>query len=204
MTTNTKYFTIVHLKNESYMIDKDAKIEAGDYVNDAFTGIKFVKNEPQAHYYETYPWVGNKILASSDKELNLPLLPTIENDWEVAYNRTFPKAYLVGEKGMKDIKDGFMEGYKANTKKWSDEDLRLVFGLGAANNANGKPSFEEVIKSLSPKPIGVEVEMEQLCHQTGQLCGYPCNGEDNCKESTYIKVDIDIFVKVVKWVYENS
>lgn len=34
----------------------------------------------------------------------------------------------------------------------------------------------------------VMVEYEQLCHQTGIACGYPCNGEDNCKKSLFPKI----------------
>ncbi len=37
----------------------------------------------------------------------------------------------------------------------------------------------------------VELEMEQLCCQTGKPCGYPCNGEENCKKSLYIKTNPD-------------
>lgn len=50
--------------------------------------------------------------------------------------------------------------YKAATKTYSEEDLRIAFGLGAANNANGKPSFDEVLQSLNkPKlPVGFEAE----------------------------------------------
>lgn len=47
-------------------------------------------------------------------------------------------------------------------KKYTEEDLRIVFGLGAANNANGKPSFEETIQSLKELK-SIEVEVEEVC-----------------------------------------
>lgn len=37
----------------------------------------------------------------------------------------------------------------------------------------------------------VMLEYEQLCHQTGQPCGFPCNGIENCKKSIYLKFNSD-------------
>jgi len=37
----------------------------------------------------------------------------------------------------------------------------------------------------------VFLEMEQLCHQTGIPCGFPCNGEENCAKSLFPKTTDD-------------
>jgi hypothetical protein len=45
-------------------------------------------------------------------------------------------------------------------RRFTLEEGELIFGLGAANHANGKPSFEEVIQSLSqPKSWKIELDM---------------------------------------------
>lgn len=48
------------------------------------------------------------------------------------------------------------EGFNAHRefvkdKFFTTDDMELMFGLGAANHANGKPSFQEAIQSLLPK-----------------------------------------------------
>ena len=94
--------------------------------------------------------------------------------------------------------DGFKTSQSLNDKKFSLEDVRTMFGLGAANNHNGNPSFEEAIQSISqPKVFDVEIGLEQLCHQTGLPCGFPCNGEDNCKKSLYPKITNNS-IKIIK------
>lgn len=50
---------------------------------------------------------------------------------------------------------------------------------------------DEFIRNYCDKDCKIDdilVEYEQLCCQTGAPCGYPCNGEENCKKSMYIKV----------------
>ena len=63
--------------------------------------------------------------------------------------------------------DSFIKGFNKclslnKDKLFTLEDLRIVFGLGAANNANGKPSFEDIIQSLQPKEWDIEIETEYI------------------------------------------
>ena len=92
-----------------------------------------------------------------------------ERDWvykeygfEVGYN---PKRCVDGAIQKPKFINGYKKGFQKAQKLLSDrrftlEEAELIFGLGAANHANGKPSFEEVIKSLSQQSWKVELEME--------------------------------------------
>lgn len=77
---------------------------------------------------------------------------------KMAMNNVFENRY---------IQHGFIEGFNKclslnKDKLFTLEDLRIVFGLGAANNANGKPSFEDIIQSLQPKEWDIEIETEYI------------------------------------------
>ena len=87
----------------------------------------------------------------------------------------------------------FKAGYRANTKKWSDEDMLKAWQAGiAATKATPKETvfFEQFLESLRPKPIAVEVEVIPAC-----------SGLDTPE---FVNRDINNFVKVVKWIYEHS
>lgn len=79
-------------------------------------------------------------------------------EWEDLYST---KGITGSERGW-ETKDDFKAGFQKTQELLSDrrftlEEVELIFGLGAANHANGKPSFEEVIQSLSqPKSWKVE------------------------------------------------
>lgn len=88
----------------------------------------------------------------------------------------------------------------------TDPALTLNFHDGATNTEiNGLPrpsnSFlEAYVREYNKGNIIKEVlvEMEQLCHQTGQPCGFPCNGLENCKKSLYLKVAPDNSITISK------
>ena len=73
----------------------------------------------------------------------------------------------------------------ASAKKWSDEDMKLMFGLGAANHAIGIPSFEDAIQSLQPKIKSIEIEMEDV-HGVDRWNTYPIQYKKDGK--TFLKV----------------
>jgi hypothetical protein len=71
----------------------------------------------------------------------------------------------------------YIKGFQKAQELLSDrrftlEEAELIFGLGAANHANGKPSFEEVIQSLSqPKSWNVELELEACYEKNPDVYG---------------------------------
>lgn len=90
--------------------------------------------------------------------------PKCVDSCDRAYQRpkiTDGKIKAISERGW-ETKDDFKAGFQKTQELLSDrrftlEEVELIFGLGAANHANGKPSFEEVIQSLSqPKSWKVE------------------------------------------------
>jgi hypothetical protein len=200
----TKQYPLVYISDEMYMINKNAKIEAGNYVNDAFTGIKFVKNEPQAHYYITYPWVGDKILASSDKSLNLPLLPAVENDKDIRVKGALAggKIYTYNDENNQLAYGGYLRGYvdghKANTKEYTIADIEAAVAFGVAlerfrstRTFSDEEEFKGFLEGLKPKPVSVEVEVSFI---------KPWN-KDGSGEY-FVEVDENNFIKPIKWIYE--
>lgn len=74
-------------------------------------------------------------------------------DGNVLFNRTSQKWHRL------IWKEGFKKAQELNEKQFSLDDIKLIFGLGAANNANGKPSFDEAIQSLQQLKVwDVEIE----------------------------------------------
>ncbi|HMT01786.1 MAG TPA: hypothetical protein PKD00_00510 [Burkholderiales bacterium] len=99
----------------------------------------------------------------AEKELNLDSVPILPNWREFNNQEVFRLAteFAIKEKGNpKDLTLGFITGYNHNKAKYTEEDLEIAFGLGAANNANGKPSFKEVKQSLQKIPKYIVMESE--------------------------------------------
>lgn len=97
-------------------------------------------------------------------------LPEFESlDYEFDRKFMFPKISPIIERLRKTDYEAFLDiggklydacfDFYKSSGSYTEEDMRTIFGFGAANHANGKPSFEEAIKSLKPFPIAFEVEM---------------------------------------------
>jgi len=147
---------------------KEKSIFLGECVNDEgkFNGGKFTEGK------------GNmcKIIAHIPLNGKEPLegvwlLPDYEEEKEDKLVELSMTSHGLGDTYEgRCFESGFQLGYKT-AGGYTEEDMRTIFGLGAANHANGKPSFEEAIKSLKPHPIEFEVEMEWVN-----------NGDDNYDE----------------------
>lgn len=71
-------------------------------------------------------------------------------------------------------------------KMFSLEKAELIFGLGAANNANGKPSFEEVIQSLQqPIQLNVEIDKKEKCRRCYSTDKNECWSAKECSDGKY-------------------
>lgn len=187
----TKQYPIVHLGNEMYMIDPTT--------DDNFKRIWGDKG-----YFGT-------MLASTDKSLNLPLLPAVEDNTHqrlthlAAFEQGFNFAHGIPSNEMYYRFNTWWKQNQvaASAKKWSDEDMRTAFEAGSNDTyeceANGKDKLcycrndnecshrkyltaDKYLESLKPKPIAVEVEMFK----------------------DLLLVDENNIVKVVKYIYENS
>jgi len=95
-------------------------------------------------------------------ELDLPLLPeiVIEDDVEKLAENYKNKKGSIPTTELEDeiFKLGFKDGYKAATKKYSEDDLRKAFEAGMRFVGEDKGSYEEFIQSLKqPKWFVAEI-----------------------------------------------
>lgn len=174
----TKTYPIVQLGEYLYALDKEAEIKEGDKVYRHY-------DDGGSHIGDSLPNSDNlkkdrvwKIIATSNPSLGIYLLPKIEEDW-----------YKTSEEYSKKIKSGntteefiskmqgFIDGYKAaSSKKYSQDDIdkAIASAYKACNmSVEGSKSFapdvlisrnflEQYLKSLTPVPKAIEVEMEDL------------------------------------------
>jgi len=124
----------------------------------------------------------DKIIAYKPKgnapELDLPLLPemVLEDDVEKLADE-----FVLNTQIHRDIErdgwlsTGFVYGYKAATKVYSEEDLRKAFEAGNKRGWSGypdtdnwtQPKFEEFIQSLKqPKPKWFVAEIDYYYHSS--------------------------------------
>jgi len=154
-----------------------------------------------------------KVVASTDKSLGLPLLPDIEENieqlaieiirrrggWEHLFinNKLIHKAPPVPTGFWRDV-NNIIEGYKAaSAKKYTEEDMRKLYegtvqNVGTVVKRKDMPTWEQVLHSLNPLPIQVEVKITSRVYKGGIIE----------KEINNLLVDENNFVQVVKWRYE--
>jgi hypothetical protein len=131
--------------------------------------------------------VCRELVASTDESLGLPLLPAIEED-EMDKFVAFEEALSECNKGIIFDKNVFYEGNKfslqqkaelklewlkemglypitlgQSSKHYSEEDIRKVVILSAISTSDNLiDRADEIIQLLNPKPISVEVEIEEV------------------------------------------
>ncbi len=152
-------------------VDKEAILCDGDIhispIREGIMNTFIIDNKVGNDNYKSRPldrkdcW---KVIAHIPLNGNKPLegvwlLPEIEDKEDKLVELSMTSHGLGDTYEGRCFESGFQLGYKA-AGGYTEEDMRTIFGLGAANHANGKPSFEEAIKSLKPHPIEFEVEME--------------------------------------------
>lgn len=160
-----------------------------------------------------------KIIFTNNPSLGLPLLPYIEeNTYQLAkteYNKPNNKTAQFAS-----WSHGFAAGYKAASKKrYTEEDMVAIYHLGHQVGMNTEiaivkqfdtnppkmPDVENIrdkyIQSLSPKPIAVEIVVEELIrYEVGMFTGGIVSEEAG--KITYKPKLIDNKVQVKQWIYE--
>lgn len=100
----------------------------------------------------------------------------------------------ITERDYYGLYQGFQIAELINENKYSLEDIRKAIEMARESNPNtlNHPEYgfeynyteNTIIESLSqPKMWSVEIQMENICCQTGMPCGMACNGLDNCEKN---------------------
>jgi hypothetical protein len=189
-------YDIIHLNNHMYMVDKEIKIKhKGDWVVETHNPIVTAVVECLRTFESD---TDLKVLASTDPSLGLPLLPEIKEDaQELAYKHT--EKLILSSGGRTQRWWGFIEGYEAaSAKKWTDDDIITAIQLAKASTGWG---ISEILRFLKPKPIAVEVEMEEYSeddteHDEGGTLPGSVQSEMRPKV-------VNNIVIVRRWIYEN-
>ena len=221
-----KIYSLIHLNNQSYMVDKEAKLKNKDlyYSEGSVTGLGYWN--PQAIQDMNSEWL---VIAASDKSINLPLLPAIEEGIQIPkYEKKEAGYAFFGNEPKPNVDEvmtftiGYTKGYKAaSAKKYTEEDLlkymefRMKYWIESIFKqefkdhpkpfeAQDKVVHERAVQSLNPLPIAVEVEMEEKLQWTITGMGAGGDVEGYWKKTGIfnLKADEKRFVKVVKWIYE--
>jgi len=159
-----------------------------------------------------------KVVASTDKSLGLPLLPDIEENieqlaieiirrrggWEHLFinNKLIHKAPPVPTGFWRDV-NNIIEGYKAaSAKKYTEEDMRKLYegtvqNVGTVVKRKDMPTWEQVLHSLNPLPIQVEVEMQGYTYDYRNI---PTITVPDTM-TWLLKVDKNNIVQVVNWIF---
>lgn len=221
----TKQYPIIKIKDHLYMVDKGATILVEDFVLTPSQMLK-VGSQIALEHYLHYLSLGSgekwdKIIATTDTSLGLPLLPAIEEDLKFlqtladsSFNEFRERNPIIPAKHILPFKTGYIKGYKAaSKKKYTEEHIKKAIEL--AQTTENLESFgstitfkyshpEEIISQLTPTPIAVEVEMVDN--------GYPVDmeglggmelGECQWFEKWELKI-VNNFVIVKKWIYDRE
>jgi hypothetical protein len=132
-----------------------------------------------------------KIIAYQPKgnapELDLPLLPDVEDDVEkLAEEYVIDESYLPVYK--EECKRTYINGYKAATKVYSEDDLEKAiqysYGLGVLGLKLNK---DEIIQSLKhPKWFVAEIEYQNLNGKWGSYYPFASSAKDSRLKTTTI------------------
>lgn len=205
-----KQYPLIHLHDKMYMVDKEAKVKTGDIAIDDSTESLYTKIERGYGRLNM-----KKVLASNDSSLELPLLPSIEEDIE-----KLAEAYVSGARWMETInsvpdskmefilnshKKSFIAGYKANKALYTEEDMINCFIAGFHHQAKLQlldDSAKEYLQSLKKLPIAVVVEMEMNDDVHGTYENAVEDGMPIEEIPHKIKVNEKGFVIIKKWIYD--
>lgn len=100
----------------------------------------------------------------------------------------YKKDYAVWEESLKE--------YDVLTEQ-ACEDLSKYNYIGNLGHLHHS-WYDDIRVGIEVKPDTIAIE--QLCIQTGRPCGFPCNGEDNCKKSLYVVIKKKPVEEVVVYV----
>lgn len=166
---------LIKISEEHFIIVDDSEIREGDWVYNSYkvdfaTQIYQMPEHPiEGKWWDTDELLTTKKITHSTQALEpnnlyrrfefIKIKPLSLSDVKELINE-----YNVEEIAKKKLPDDsqwqqrfdFIEGFKTHEELTKDklftiEDMEQMFGLGAANHANGKPSFKEAINTLLPK-----------------------------------------------------
>lgn len=203
-------YNIIHLNGFMYAVDDKIgyKIAPEEVYYNAFE-----KTITKASSYGYGKWL--IVIATNDRSLNLPLLPTVEEDISFkGFNEVWAKVVehvdttLFTRIGMQEftqsIKKVWEAGYKATkAKQFTEEDLKDAMKV-AMKQASSGSSFEDRdfinrhIQFLTPKPIAVELETKVLITDGT----YNGRTENEYVPMEFVKTDSTNYVIVKQWYYE--
>lgn len=214
----TKIYDIVHCNGFMYGVDKKAKCPKGctAIFPNTKNGIIITYNAPVIckSDYAANGLYNLLVITSNDPSLNLPLLPSVE---EVENENILEMAVKALDKLDPLLKNdetiyrvgltAWFDAYKAaSAKKYTEEDLRRAIykaaevgfnftkgTIGGLNWDLAEGKAYEIIRSLNPLPIAVEVEIDYK---------FPSGREYIQPSPDLVLLVENNFVKVVKWIYE--
>jgi hypothetical protein len=201
-----KRFELIHLNGQMYMVDGIPSLTGEWYIDDT-DAIRQSVTDNTEYWLKREGY--KKIVATKDPSLGLPLLPEIEEDISVEAVLEGQKVYTAWDRDDNSMTalGGYQRGYKvgykaAKAKQYTEEDLRYAYNTGrmfgqweAPNSTlESKPStINELLQSLKPLPIAVEVEMESNPDN-----GNPAFGGYDVPDT--IKIE-NGYVKVRRWIW---
>lgn len=214
-----KELDIISLNGFLYGVDASIRAKKGWNYNAALKRIFKFEYDYEEHTTEwNYCFA---VICSTDHSLFLPLLPPFEENVihvpDLKSSEIKGKLYLQA-KGMElsskiaeyrpsHIFDSYKEGFEdgiyyqksvASAKKYTEEDLRKAFETGVIHGTNPESlnddvEFVQFIKTLTPTPKKVVIEMEDI------NIGVDESGNNYITEERPIVKNG--FVKVIRWVF---
>ena len=165
----TKVFNkenIIPINGGYVIVDNEVSIQESDWY--LYDNVSIIQANGLIGFHETVKDRCLKILASIG--IKIEGVPLIEEVDEVEKMATVNNPHLIcykGEGGLGEqvyvsaIKN-FKDGYKANTKQYSEEDMRKAFEAGQLDKSNNwyGGEFSQFIKTIQKVPISVELEYE--------------------------------------------
>ena len=201
-------YELIHLNGFMYAVDDiPDKPYIGPYIICWPSSKKELFNSHNAIAYSRRN-ISYMVIASNDPSLGLPLLPAVEEDVERLAYKSANKllSEFIHPKDVKKISQLWIDGYKAaSAKQFTEEDMRKAIELSREDYVKDVIDIRhpiEIIQSLKPKPIAVELEMTRKCALNKSDCFGFQEMLPDCGCQWIPAVDENNYVKVKQWYYE--
>jgi hypothetical protein len=173
----TKQYPLIQIGEHFYAVDKEAKLLHKDYFYTPIAGSDGKTHIFQVGRYDEQDceeakvqYSYQKIVASTDKSIGLPLLEFKEDIQPLAsagYKEFRKSGWDLAKAAL--YHRGFSDGYKAaKAKKYTEEDIRTAIRRGYEINfendkGDGSTGYDEkdiqgVLKLLKPSPKSIVIE----------------------------------------------
>lgn len=178
----TKTHEIIPI-TDGYVVVENAKIQTEDgwFVSFKLDSRTIVEG---IHKFGEYASdnADRKIIASIGIKIKgVPLIEEVDEVEQLAKDWTKSRGYTNSSLDDKYLwsreQASFKAGYKANTKQYSEEDLRKAFKAGENRGSWNRHGYaklpmdaEDYLKSLQKVPISIELEYENLGNKGAYYC----------------------------------